>query len=124
MRRAADWMRQAKADLLNTSNYAWSCFASHQATEKALKAVLEDFGHPRTGNDLVELVNEVDKLTPAPREVKDDSRILNRYYITSLCPNAFPGGAPSDMFDETDAEDALWRAEKIVAFAGEATELA
>ncbi|MCX8200830.1 MAG: HEPN domain-containing protein [Candidatus Caldarchaeum sp.] len=124
MRRAADWMRQAKADLLNTSNYAWSCFASHQATEKALKAVLEDFGHPRTGNDLVELVNEVDKLTPAPREVKDDSRILNRYYITPRYPNAFPGGAPSDMFDETDAEDALWRAEKIVAFAGEATELA
>ncbi|MDW8074117.1 MAG: HEPN domain-containing protein, partial [Nitrososphaerota archaeon] len=79
MRRAADWMRQAEADLkaakglLNTGNYAWSCFASHQAAEKALKAVLEHFGHPRTGNDLVELVNEVDKLTPAPREVKDDS---------------------------------------------------
>ncbi|MCS7110304.1 MAG: HEPN domain-containing protein [Candidatus Caldarchaeum sp.] len=40
MRRAADWVRQAKADLkaakdlLNTGNHAWSCFASHQALKR------------------------------------------------------------------------------------------
>ncbi|MCS7110305.1 MAG: HEPN domain-containing protein [Candidatus Caldarchaeum sp.] len=98
-------------------------FRKPSSAEKALKAVLEHFGHPRTGHDLVELVNEVNKLTPVTWEVKDDSRVLNRYYITPRYPNAFPGGAPSDMFDRTDAEDALRRAERIVAFAGEVTRL-
>jgi HEPN domain-containing protein len=44
--RSADWMRQAEADLrharhaLEDGDYEWSAFASQQAAEKAIKAVL------------------------------------------------------------------------------------
>ncbi len=39
--RYADWLRQAEADLrharnsLENGDYEWSCFATHQAAEKA-----------------------------------------------------------------------------------------
>ncbi|MCS7137236.1 MAG: HEPN domain-containing protein [Candidatus Caldarchaeum sp.] len=84
----ADWMKQAKADLkaardlFSTGNFGWSCFACHQAAEKALKAVLENFGHPKTGHDPVELVNEVNRFVASPQEVREGCRNLNRHYIT------------------------------------------
>ena len=43
--RYADWYRQAEADLRHArhshedGDFEWSCFAAHQAAEKALKAV-------------------------------------------------------------------------------------
>ena len=45
MNRSADWLHQAHADLAQASLSAeafyheWACFASHQAVEKALKAL-------------------------------------------------------------------------------------
>ncbi|MFZ8856923.1 MAG: HEPN domain-containing protein [Candidatus Caldarchaeales archaeon] len=45
---------KAAHDLLNSSNYAWACFAGHQAAEKALKAILEHFGTPSTGHNLLD----------------------------------------------------------------------
>ena len=48
--RYKDWFRQAEADLRHARNaledggYEWSCFASHQAAEKALKAVFLNLG--------------------------------------------------------------------------------
>ena len=48
--RYLDWFRQAEADLKHARNaendgdYEWSCFAAHQAAEKALKAVFLKLG--------------------------------------------------------------------------------
>ena len=45
MNRSADWLHQAQADLAQASlsagagHHEWACFASHQAVEKALKAL-------------------------------------------------------------------------------------
>jgi HEPN domain-containing protein len=57
--RSQDWLRQAEADLRHARNsrdlhdYDWACFASHQAAEKAIKAVyqhlhMEAWGHVLT----------------------------------------------------------------------------
>ena len=52
--RYADWLRQAEADLRHARNsledgdYEWGCFASHQAAEKALKAVFGQVLHSYT----------------------------------------------------------------------------
>jgi HEPN domain-containing protein len=48
--RYVDWFRQAEADLrharnsLEDSDFEWSCFASQQAAEKALKQVFQKQG--------------------------------------------------------------------------------
>ena len=45
MNRSADWLHQAQADLAQArlsaeaGHHEWTCFASHQAVEKALKAL-------------------------------------------------------------------------------------
>jgi HEPN domain-containing protein len=45
--RASDWFRQALRDLehairsLEQGDYEWACFAAHQASEKAVKALYQ-----------------------------------------------------------------------------------
>lgn len=120
MRRTSDWMEQAKGefkaarDLFATSNHAWCCFTCHQAAEKALKAILEHFGSPTVGHNLIALASEVPRFTQMPREAEVACRILNRYYIPTRYPNAFPSGAPIHMFNEDDAREALQHAEKVM----------
>lgn len=129
MRRATDWFEQAKGDLkaakdlYSTENYAWCCFACHQAAEKALKAILEFFGSPTAGHSLIALAGEVSRFTTVPKEVGNASRILNRLYIPTRYPNAFPSGAPIHMFDKSDADEALSHAEGILNYAREVTGL-
>ena len=53
------------------------------------------------------LVNEISAYITVPQNVVDACRILNRYYIPTRYPNAFPSGAPIHMFDEKDAMEAL-----------------
>jgi HEPN domain-containing protein len=130
LRRVRDWIVQALADLkaaqdlLNSSNYAWACFASHQAAEKALKAILEHFGTPSTGHNLLELLAEVSAHVEVSEDLRDDCKTLNRYYIPTRYPNAFSSGAPAEMYDEKDAREAYSRAEGVVRFAQRITGIA
>lgn len=123
MRRTKDWIEQAKGefkaarDLFTTTNYAWCCFACHQASEKALKAILEHFGAPTIGHNLLALLNEISKYTTIPKNIENACRILNRYYIPTRYPNAFPSGAPINMFNEDDAKESLQYAELVINFA-------
>jgi HEPN domain-containing protein len=123
LRRVRDWIVQALADLkaahdlLNSSNYAWACFAGHQAAEKALKAILEHFGTPSTGHNLLELLAEVSAHVEISEELREDCKTLNRYYIPTRYLNAFSSGAPAEMYDEKGAREAYSRAERVVRFA-------
>lgn len=127
LRRTVDWMEQAKGefkaarDLLATSNYAWCCFTCHQAVEKALKAILEHFGSPTAGHNLIALVIEVSKFTTTSGEIEASCRILNRYYIPTRYPNAFPSGAPIHMFNRDDAEEAIQHLGKVMELARKVT---
>lgn len=78
-------------------------------------------GNPTIGHNLLALLSEISKHIEVPDEVRRASTILNRYYISTRSPNAFPSGAPIHMFDEKDAEEAIDYAEEILEFAEKAT---
>ena len=127
LRRTLDWLEQAvgefKAakDLYSTGNYAWCCFTCHQAAEKALKAILEHYGSPTIGHNLLVLVDEASRFTSTHQKVQDAARILNRHYIPTRYPNAFPSGAPIHMYNERDAKEALDYVEEVLSFARKVT---
>ena len=73
---ALDWLEEARADLrrarqmLEEGDYAISCFFSHQAVEKALKAIMIGLARkrpPRT-HDLTVLYSEVEGFLELPEE--------------------------------------------------------
>jgi HEPN domain-containing protein len=124
--RSSDWLGQGQGELeaartlLAGGHWAWCCFTSHQAAEKGLKAALEHFRAPRAGHNLNDLRRAVDPYLPVPPAIQDACARLNRYYIPTRYPDAFPSGAPIDQFFEPDARQALADAEEVVRFVGAA----
>ncbi len=127
--RTADWMEQAREDLsaakdmLSTGHYAWCCFLCHQAAEKALKALLEHLRSPTPGHNLLRLLSVISSFIDVPGNVRRACTVLNRYYIPTRYPNAFPSGAPVHMFDRSDAEEAIRYAEEVIGFAERTTSI-
>ena len=123
VRREMDWLRQAEADLKAardlkaTSNFAHACFMSQQAAKKALKAALERLGEDTFGHDLDDLLGRVERHVSAPEGVRRACAKLNKFYIPTRYPNAFPSGAPSDHFHEFEAEEAIRDANCVLSFA-------
>lgn len=116
---ALRWVRQAREDyktsliLKDNGRFASSCFWSHQAAEKALKAVWywkdkDPWGHSL--QKLIELLEEkrLDILM-------EDAIFLDHFYIPTRYPNGVPfPSIPEDSYSKKDAEGALKRAKKIV----------
>ena len=44
-------------------------------------------------------------------------RVLNRYYIPTRYPDAYPSGVPAEMYNDSDASQALKLAEEVYNFA-------
>lgn len=119
-KRYNDWMKQADKDLkhalhsLECGDYEWSCFASQQAAEKALKALYDFLGGEGWGHSVLKLLKEL------PEKVNEDllqkASYLDKVYIPSRYPNGFDIGAPSDYFTKKDAEEAIKNAEDILYF--------
>ena len=128
--RQYDWLRQAEADLRHAhharghADHEWACFASQQAAEKSLKAVLvsrgEDaWGHTVTallgllvseaeaGEELIWFGSRVNG-TPAPGSDVDACVVISRSdrrfrdRIGDYLPFGFPVGI--DLFPYTVAE--------------------
>lgn len=74
--RAADWYKQAVRDLEQAKDsrkagrHEWACFATHQAAEKAIKALhLSSLGQEGWGHVLARLVAELPDSVGAPEEM-------------------------------------------------------
>ncbi|HBY92959.1 MAG: HEPN domain-containing protein [Ardenticatenaceae bacterium] len=123
MQRAQDWLIEAQAelraarDLLAGQHWSWCCFTCQQASEKALKAICEHFRTPQLGHNLNVLLQAVEAHTTVEQTVRTGCARLNRYYIPTRYPDAFPQGAPADQFFEADAREAVEDAERVVEFA-------
>ena len=119
--RAPDWLRQAEADLkhsqsaIEKEDFEWSCFASQQGAEKALKAL---FYHLHGGHSLLSLMQGLPEPVQAAvtGELLDSARALDKHYIPTRYPNGFAEGAPTDYYTKRDAEDSLNHAKSILAF--------
>lgn len=121
--RYLDWRKQAEADLkharhaLEDGDFEWSCFAAHQAAEKAIKAVffksgLDAWGHALTGL-LGNLPNEIARPSD---DLVNYARVLDKYYLPTRYPNGFDSGAPTDYYTRDEADKAILMAEAILEF--------
>ncbi len=119
--RAADWLRQAEADLaharcsLDLGAYEWSCFAAHQSAEKAAKAAHQALGQEAWGHVVTELLDALKSaVTEIDDAVLDRARSLDKLYIPTRYPNGLAGGAPTDFYTRAEAERAIADAEAVV----------
>jgi len=121
--RYSDWFRQAEADLRHAHNslehgdFEWSCFAAHQAAEKALKAVFLKLGMDAWGHTITVLIGNLPETVKNPSEtLVNYARILDKYYIPTRYPNGFDSGAPTDFYTSEEAQNAIQQAEAILEF--------
>ena len=120
--RAADWFRQAEADLeharhaLRDEHFEWACFAAQQAAEKAAKAAHAALGQEAWGHVVTELLEALQPHAPAVDEaLLDRARALDKRYIPTRYPNGLAGGAPTDFYTRAEAERAISDAEAVLA---------
>lgn len=107
---------QADAGLHN-----WACFAAEQAAQLAAKALLHGLGRAPWGHDLVRLSDSIGAAgVEVPADIADAARRLSRHYIPARYPDAHPGGSPAAHYGQSDANDALRDAERVLAFVDDA----
>lgn len=120
--RSPDWLAQARGELsaarhlFSGGHWAWCCFTCHQSAEKALKAILERFREPRLGHNLNDLCLGAERHVAVPHSVRQACARLNRLYIPTWYPDAFPSGTPVAQFFEDDACAAITDAEEVLHF--------
>jgi HEPN domain-containing protein len=120
--RSRDWFRQAEADLRaarsarDTGHYEWAAFASHQAAEKAIKAVYQKLHMEAWGHALTSLLEHLPNEKQANEELIEKAMVLDRHYIPTRYPNGFERGAPTDYYSRKDADEAISDAEAIIEF--------
>ncbi|MEM0027784.1 MAG: HEPN domain-containing protein [Ignisphaera sp.] len=114
------WFEQASKDLrkaenaISTEDYDAAAFWSHQAAEKALKALLLSRGYPARGHSLIELARRVrEELDIAVEPILDDLRELNPHYIISRYPNA-ANAPPYQLYTRDKALELLSRARRVL----------
>ena len=123
MRRHEDWIRQSRKDYqhalhsLDAGDYEWSCFAAHQAAEKAVKAVCEANGLEAWEHSVTFLLASLPTELKPAASLQDTARQLDRHYIPSRYPDSHPGGAPLDYYTATEAKTACSHAEEVLRFA-------
>ena len=114
--RYLDWLKQAENDLLWAKHsfsggfYSQTCFISQQIGEKALIAFcfVKGFDIVKT-HSLFQII----KILGENGELEEMAKELDLYYISGRYPDAFPAGAPFEMFTAGQAERALHSAECV-----------
>ena len=120
--RSRDWLRQAEADLRHAhharedKDYDWAAFASHQAAEKAIKALFQKLHLDAWGHALSVLLQHLPDVARPDVTTLDAANELDKHYIPTRYPNGFERGAPVDFYTRAEAERAIAHAELIVEF--------
>jgi HEPN domain-containing protein len=120
--RSGDWLRQAQRDVnharnaLDAGDFEWSCFASQQAAEKAVKAVYEHHHGEGWGHVVSKLLKELPDEFGVTRALLEAAMRLDKMYILPRYPNGFESGAPGDFYTRKEAEAAIDDAETIIEF--------
>jgi len=120
--RYLDWLRQAENDLLWARHsfvgcfFSQTCFISQQSAEKTLKAYcfIKGFDIVKT-HSLFQIIKSLGENGELAKLAKE----LDLYYISGRYPDAFPAGAPFEMFTSEQAEGALGAAERIYTLISE-----
>jgi len=115
------WLAQALNDIDDArynqkgGRYHLACFLSQQAAEKALKAFLYMNGEDRVwGHSVAELCRRVAEIDASFKSIRREVATLDRHYIPTRYPNSLPGGIPSEVYEEADAERAINIADTVI----------
>lgn len=115
------WLEFANYDLktakwnLQGKIYTSACYASQQAAEKALKAlILAQGAHIPKVHSLDRLITELHKLQIDTSEIKEKAQALDPYYISTRYPGQY--GGPEGLYVEADAQVAIHAAEAVLEF--------
>lgn len=115
-------MDQAEADLktakdcLKDGNYYASSFFAQQAAEKALKGFLYSKGfRALITRSVLDLIDEASKFEDKFKGFTDFARELDRHYMGSRYPNAYPSSAPYRYYTVEVAGKCINYAESILA---------
>ena len=120
--RARDWLSQATRDLEQAEDsrragrHEWSCFAAHQAAEKAVKALHLHLGQEAWGHVVARLLQELPETTPVPGELVEKGRVLDSFYIPPRYPNSHPEGAPFEHYGPLQSGEAIRYAHEVLEF--------
>lgn len=120
--RYLDWLRQAERDLeharhaLRDGEYEWTCFASQQAAEKAVKALFMKLGADAWGHSVAALLANLPSELVIAQELVEKGKELDKHYIPPRYPNSHPQGAPLDYYTKGEAERAIENAGEIIRF--------
>ncbi|MFQ6062433.1 MAG: HEPN domain-containing protein [Methanosarcinales archaeon] len=121
------WLIESENDLdaakilLDANKYNICAFHSQQSAEKALKALLILFQKNTWGHSIIDLLAQVEDVMDIPdlEDLEKCARELDKHYIPSRYPDAYPSGAPKDYYDIEIAECVLNCAKKIRKFVKE-----
>ncbi|ADI31180.1 HEPN domain-containing protein [Staphylothermus hellenicus] len=112
------WDYETALILHREKRYNASAFYSHQAAEKAVKALLYFINEAPWGHSVrTLLLRYFEKKSINPdQELLRCARELDRHYIPSRYPNALPAGTPHEAYDEETSRRALEASKKIVDY--------
>jgi HEPN domain-containing protein len=100
--RAFNQFKQALKDLEHAEkpprlgDYEWTCFAAHQAAEKAVKALYQKLGLEVWERSISKLLDSLPEDLKPPKKFIDIAKELYRHYIVSRHPNIYPEDALTD----------------------------
>jgi len=120
--RAADWLRQAQRDLeharhdLESDYLEWACFSTHQAAEKAAKALFQHLHGEARGHSVTGLLGALKGRIEIPGALQEAAMRLDRLYIPTRYASSFESGTPADYFGKKDAKEAIVDGAAIVDF--------
>jgi HEPN domain-containing protein len=118
---ARRWFLQAKDDLKFVNwiqkegvFFDKGCFISQQAGEKILKACLYMTGKRFVlGHSLMEMLLELEKKDNIFRDIRNEAKRLDRFYIPTRYPNGLPGGSPFQVYLADDLIEACKDLKKL-----------
>ncbi|MBS7627128.1 HEPN domain-containing protein [Candidatus Bathyarchaeota archaeon] len=120
--RCRDWLRQAVKDLeharksVETGDYEWACFASHQSAEKAVKALYQSIHIDAIGHSISRMFRDLPEKLKPPKDLIQQAKELDKHYIPTRYPNFHPEGAPLDYYTYDEALKAVEEARRIVEY--------
>lgn len=118
---ARQWLKEAVNELelarrlLELGYYNYASFHSHQAAEKALKALIVERLRliPPKAHNLLELAERLEAGGIDLGDLLDDLKDLNPHYLVSRYPDA-ANGVPSEVYTRRTAERCVSMASRVV----------
>jgi HEPN domain-containing protein len=122
------WFRQAEHDLrtaeqlLTQHNFSYTCFLAEQAAQKALKAFLLSRGERYLWEHSIQkLAQKAAFYNKQIGNLQDEGARLDKFYLPTRYPDALPYPAiPCESFTQTEAQEALDIARRILGLVKEA----